>query len=273
MEITREALMGTFEERRALVSQFNLMDDTFFSVVMEDKAACEYLLSELLGKKIRVIENKTQYSIRNIENHSIILDALVEDENHDLFDVEVQSDSERKYHECRLRYYRTAIDWSYLKKGAGYKELPELYMIFISDFDPFDLNENHYEIKQYVGDAVKPYDDGVHRLYFNTVVEDGTRLSDLLQYLKHSDADNNNFGALSQAVNHHKVVMEWVDTMCKAVEEYAAKQKAEGETIGEIRGKIETIKNLLKENISIDIALKCAGIDRQTYEKYAGTVQ
>ena len=273
MEITKEALMGTFEERRAMVSQFNLMDDTFFSVVMEDKAACEYLLSELLGKKIRVIENKTQYSIRNIENHSIILDALVEDENHDLFDVEVQSDSERRYHERRLRYYRTAIDWSYLEKGAGYKELPELYMIFISDFDPFGLNENHYEIKQYVGDAVMPYDDGVHRLYFNTVVEDGTRLSDLLQYLKHSDADNNNFGALSRAVNHHKIIKEGVDTMCKAVEEYAAKQRAEGEIKGKLEKAVETVRNMLKKNIPLETALECAEIDRQTYENYVEALQ
>ena len=70
-----------------MVAQFNLMDDTFFSVVMEHNDAAEYLLTQLLGKPVKVVENKTQYSIRNVESHSIVLDTLVEDEDHNLYDV------------------------------------------------------------------------------------------------------------------------------------------------------------------------------------------
>lgn len=280
MKIRHEDLVGTFEQKKALVAQFNLMDDTFFSVVMEDKAACEYLLSALLGKTIRVIENKTQYSIRNIENHSIVLDALVEDEEHNLYDVEVQV-GDKNNHERRIRYYRTAIDWSYLEKGVDYSGLPELYMIFISDFDPFELNKNHYEIKQYVDGFDKLYDDGVHRLYFNTAVNDGTGLSALLQYIKKSDAGDSSFGALSRAVNYHKVQSKGVDTMCKAVEEYAKERaiqmknewREEGKNEGKIEKAVETVKNMLKENISFEVALRCAGLDLQTYEKYSENIQ
>lgn len=150
--IRHEDLIGSFEQKKALVAQFNLMDDTFFSVVMEHNDAAEYLLTQLLGKPVKIIENKTQYSIRNAESHSIVLDALVEDEEHNIYDVEVQV-GDRKNHERRIRYYRTAIDWSYLEKGKDYADLPELYMIFISDFDPFDLNRNHYESKEYVRTA------------------------------------------------------------------------------------------------------------------------
>ena len=138
-------------------------------------------------------------------------------------------------------------------------------MIFISDFDPFKLNRNHYEIKEYVDNSEVCYNDGVHRLYFNTAVKDDSRLSDLLQYLANSDPDNNNFGALSQQVNYHKYQVEGVGNMCKAVEEYAEKRKEEGR----LEGKLETIKNMLKNNISLDVALKCAQIDKATYEKYA----
>ena len=86
-------------------------------------------------------------------------------------------------------YYHTAIDWSYLEKGKDYSELPELYMIFISDFDSFDLNKNHYEIVQYVKGTDREYSSGIHLLYFNTAVQDGTDLSALLQYLKKSEAE------------------------------------------------------------------------------------
>lgn len=60
MEINYEELIGTYEQKRAPVSQFNLMDDTFFSIVMRDKAACEYLLSAHMGKSVNVIKHNTQ---------------------------------------------------------------------------------------------------------------------------------------------------------------------------------------------------------------------
>lgn len=58
MVIRENDLMGTFEQKKALVAQFNLMDDTFFSVVMEHNDAAEYLLTQLMGKQIKIIENK-----------------------------------------------------------------------------------------------------------------------------------------------------------------------------------------------------------------------
>lgn len=275
MVIRHEDLVGSFEQQKALVAQFNLMDDTFFSVVMEHNDAAEYLLTNLLGKPIRIIENKTQYSIRNIENHSIVLDALIEDEEHNIYDVEVQI-GDKNNHERRIRYYRTAIDWSYLEKGKDYSELPELYMIFISDFDPFEMEKVHYEISQYVEGTSRKYDSGVHIHYFNTKVNDGTFVAEILQYMKHSDPKNDRFGALSKQVNYHKVQGGMGD-MCKAVEEYAkeyAKKYAkEMEEKGRIEGKIETVKNMLKDGLSIDKALKYADIDRLTYDKYAGQMQ
>lgn len=275
MVIRHEDLVGSFEQQKALVAQFNLMDDTFFSVVMEHNDAAEYLLTHLLGKKVRIIENKTQYSIRNIENHSIVLDALIEDEEHNIYDVEVQI-GDKKNHERRIRYYRTAIDWSYLEKGKDYSELPELYMIFISDFDPFQMSKVHYEIAQYIEGTDRKYDSGVHIHYFNTKVNDGTFVAEILQYMKHSDPENDRFGALSKQVNYHKVQGGMGD-MCKAVEEYAkeyAKKYAkEMEEKGKIEGKIETVKNMLKDGLSIDKALKYADIDRLTYDKYAGQMQ
>ncbi len=251
------------------------MDDTFFSVVMRDKAACEYLLSALMGKSVNVIKHKTQYSIRNIESHSVVLDALVEDNEHNLYNVEVQKEDEGN-HEQRMRYNQTAVEWTYLEKGTKYNELPELYMIFISEFDTFKLGRNNYSLSLYIDGTNTKCDDGIHRLYFNTKVNDGTDLSKLLQYMANSNADNTEFGALSQAVKHHKVANEGVDSMCKAVEEYASRRKEEyilegeikGEIKGKIKGKIETIRNMLKENIPLEVALKCAELDKDTYDKY-----
>lgn len=276
MAIREEDLIGSFEQKKAAAAQLNLMDDIFFSVVMEHNDAAEYLLTQLLGKPVKIIENKTQYSIRNIEERSVALDALIEDDEHNIYDVEVQI-GDKGNHERRLRYYRTAIDWSYLERGTDFSKLPEVYMIFISDFDAFDQNKNHYEIKKYVGDSGVCYDDGVHILYFNTAVKDDSGLSRLLQYLADSDVNNNNFGALSQRVNYHKVSNEGVDIMSSAFEELLRtsreKAKIEGKIEGELEGNIKTVKSMLDDGFSIDKALKYVKIDRQTYEKYAAKEQ
>ena len=276
MVIRYEDLMGTYEQKRALVSQFNLMDDTFFSVVMRNKAACEYLLSALMHKTVSVIEHKTQYSIRNIESHSVVLDALVEDSEHNLYNVEVQKEDEGN-HERRMRYNQTAVDWTYLEKSVNYSKLPELYMIFISEFDTFKLGRNNYSLSLYIDGTDTKCDDGIHRLYFNTAVDDGTDLSKLLQYMANSSAENNGFGALSQAVKHHKIINEGVDSMCKAVEEYANSRRLEGKLEGKIEGrlegKLEDIKNMLKDGLPLEKALKYTGLDEATYKEHCQRMQ
>lgn len=98
-------------------------------------------------------------------------------------------------------------------------------------------------------------------------------MSKLLQYLKHSDAENDSFGALSEAVRYHKANTKGVDIMCEAVREYAkeiAKEyAADQRNEGKIEGKIETVRNMLKDNVPLEIALKYTEIDRETYEKHA----
>lgn len=52
MKIRYEDLTGTFEQKKKLVGQFNLLQDIFFSAVMQDKAAAEYVLRLCTGNPI-----------------------------------------------------------------------------------------------------------------------------------------------------------------------------------------------------------------------------
>ena len=78
---------------------------------MKDKAACGYFLSILLGKPVTVLRVETQYTIRNLPSHSVVLDALVQDENGAIIEVEVQK-PDNDYHPRRVRYIQSAVDWS-----------------------------------------------------------------------------------------------------------------------------------------------------------------
>ncbi len=93
----------------------------------------------------------------------------------------------------------------------------------------------------------------------------GSDLSKLLQYLAHSSADNDNFGALSQAVRFHKVKEKGVEYMCKIVEDYGKQKMVEGE----LMKAVEVVKAMTARKIALDVALECAKIDLKTYKKYS----
>lgn len=95
-----------------------------------------------------------------------------------LYNVEVNTYDDDD-HAKRIRFYSSMIDSSSLNAGKPYRDLTDLYMIYISTKDPFaDENDkerklkNHYEIKQYVDGLNIPYDNGLHIHYFNTEVKD-----------------------------------------------------------------------------------------------------
>ena len=274
-------------EEEIIVSELNLMDDFLFSAVMEHKEACEFLISALLGIKVTVLEQKTQFSIRNIENHSIIYDVLVKDIYGKLYDVEINTGS-GGCPEKRVRYYTSAIDWAFFDKGGDYKDIPEMYLLYITEEDPFKFGSNHYEVEQSLGKysrnrkSKKKYDNGVHVHYFNLEVKDkdNRELTALLQYLGKSDPNNTKFGALSEKVYYYKVHEEGVRYMCKQLEEYVIKERnkgeikgraeglAEGKAEGKLESKIEMVTNMLNLGYKKSEALKCAGIDAKTYNKY-----
>ena len=208
---TDEKLKGSIEDKMAIADSFNLMDDDFFAVVMRDKAACSYTLSRLLDKKLNVIKVDTQYAIRNYNGHSVVLDALAEDEEHKLYNIEVQVKN-KDYHPKRVRYYQASLDTLFLEKNQNYK--------------------CKYTVRRMVDETHQEIDNGVHEYYFNAAVDDGSSLAKLLQYLKNSSADNSSFGELSKAVYNHKRTTKGADSMCEAVENYGYRKEAEGRVEG-----------------------------------------
>ena len=66
-----------YEEKRKKVSKFNLTSDVFFSKVIEDKEACQEVIQIFTSELLLVKTVKSQYSIRNIENHSVVRIRMV----------------------------------------------------------------------------------------------------------------------------------------------------------------------------------------------------
>jgi predicted transposase/invertase (TIGR01784 family) len=274
MKIRHEDLIGTFEQKKKLVSQFTLLDDTFFSVVMQDEDTAEYVLRLCTGiPDLKLIKSNIQKAVRNLVGRSVTLDFLAEDSNGNVFNIEVQNADEKKYFgPKRSRYHQAVIDASLAPKGIDFDKLPELYVIFITPFNPlkkYGRNKIAYYKTSYL-DGVE-WDNEVHEIYLNTEVKDDSALSDMLQYFKTADPDDDRFGPLSRSVRKYKYVDEEVNNMCRAVEEYAkereriALEKAAEEMA---RTKSGIVNSLLKKGFPLKEALEIAEIDEETYSSH-----
>ena len=115
-----------------------LMNNYVFAMVMREPKRIKPLLEYILNKKIRKIEmvepEKTMKE--KFEAKGIRLDLYVEDEDGVVYDVEVQTSSQKSLPR-RMRYYQGMLDIAFFPAGADYKLMRKSYVIFIANFDPF----------------------------------------------------------------------------------------------------------------------------------------
>ena len=240
--------MDGYEERRNKVRRFQLTSDIFFCKVLEDKEACQEVVRILLGHPSLVVKDvKTQYSIRNIENRSVVLDVLAEDTDGRMVNVEMQV-SEDEDHQRRARYYQASMDMSFLEKGCPYEELPELYLIFITEKDFLNQKTGISYIDRVVRGQGTVTDNGVHEVYANlTYGCEDERIDELLRYMKKSDSDYQTevFPNVVRKVRYLKEQKEGVEIMCRILEE----ERNEGIMIGMEKGIQAFICDNREENI------------------------
>ena len=278
MKIRHENLIGSFEQKKKLVSQFTLFDDTFFSVIMQDKDTAEYVLRLCTDiPDLKLISSNIQKAVRNLVGRSVTLDFLAVDSNGKVFNIEVQNADDKKYFgPKRSRYHQAVIDASLAPKNIDFDKLPELYVIFITPFNPlkkYGRNKIAYYKKSYL-DGIE-WDNEVHEIYLNAEVKDGSALSEMLQYFKTADPDDDRFGPLSKSVRKYKYVDEEVNNMCRAVEEYAKEREriAVEETVKKAAKEMaqksaRIVDSLLKKGFPLKEALEMAEIDEETYNNH-----
>ncbi len=262
--------MQTYEEQKAVIAKLNVIDDIFFQKMTEDPEVAEEILRIILEKpRLKVLSSQPQRFLRNVGAHSVVLDLLCEDEDHSLINCEVQKQDDDD-HQRRVRFNRSNIDTLFAEKGIDYKELPDIYLIFISKFDIFGENLTIYHINRVIEETGTVVENGVHELYVNTAINDQSGIAELMQYFKESVGQHQNFRKLCNRVKYFKEDQKGVQDMCQAVQEYAteyAKEYAKKEHI-------QTATNLLLNGASVDlIAKSIPSLSRQFLTELSKTLQ
>ena len=117
---------------RDIIKKLRLIDDAFFNSCFDGDIACMELLLQIIfgNPQLRVKEVLTQRSVPNLFGRGVRFDAIATDGKR-IFDVEVQRDDDGA-DPRRARYNSCMMDARELDKGKDFSELPETYVIFIT---------------------------------------------------------------------------------------------------------------------------------------------
>ena len=264
-EATEQSRITTREKLIEAGKEYNLLSDAFMSVALRDIPACQYVLRILTGiKDLKVCEVRSQYRVSKIESHDAVLDVLAEDETGRLFDLEIQR-TDTLDHARRTRFYSSMIDSNYLEKGKTYSDLPEVYVIYVSETDLWKAGYTTYELEKKFRKSNVSYDDGQHVLYINAAVNDGSETAKLMDYFKTADPDDMEHGELSQRVHFLKCDEGGLSEMCEVTERIYKMGREDGRDEGRAEGREEekqaTARNLFKLGIPVETIAKAVEVN------------
>ncbi len=251
------------DEVKERIEQLRPVDDIFFEKIMEDKEVCQEILRVILeDRKLVVISVTPQKSIRNLQGRSARLDVECTLADGSVANVEVQI-SDKDDHPRRVRYYASCITANVTEPGTNFKDVPDLYMVYITRFDLFKRGKTIYHVRPTLLETGEVVDNGLHEIYVNTVVKEQSEISELMDCFEQTMITSRKFPKLADRVNYFKRDEEGENVMSQIIEEYAMKV-AEREKAEQLVTHVETVA---KKVGSVELACEMLDIAVPDYIK------
>ncbi|MBO5485417.1 MAG: PD-(D/E)XK nuclease family transposase [Eubacterium sp.] len=245
-----------------LPQKMNLVSDLFSRAVFSDREACQDLVRIVLGEGFLVTKVTPQYDISNLQFRGVVLDILAETAKNKPIHIEFQIENNDD-HFRRVRYCNGSMDTHILKKGQKFRDLPDIYHIFITLSDFIGGGKTVYEVFRTVKDSEGNFnpqysvENGVHELYINLEIplDDGSELDHLLRYIKNTTTENedNRFPHIISSV---KACRKEGNRM-----KYYSSQEffEEGRKEGREEGHNSVIRKMLSMGQSVEFISQCTG--------------
>ena len=126
------------------LQELTIKDNFMFGAVMIEEANCRGFLEMVLGIPIQSLSIDLEKSlVYHPEYKGIRLDVIAKDEANTHYNVEMQV-LQKTALGRRSRYYHSQIDMELLTSGLDYSKLPNSFVIFVCDYDPFGLKKYCY---------------------------------------------------------------------------------------------------------------------------------
>ena len=249
---------------------FRPMDDTFMrGLFKENLPLAELVLRIITGKPDLILTKcETQADMKRVTGaRSICLDAYATDSAGKKYDIEVQrADNGADPH--RARYHSSVMDVENLDEKQDYKELPDTYVIFITENDYYKAGEPVYTIQNMNLTLNRPFNDGAHILYVNGEYRDDSEIGRLMHDFNCTSADEMNFELLAERTRYLKENPKGVSEMCKVMEDLRDESYAEGHVEGREEQAQMTAKNLYEQGLTIEQIARAIDFSMETVEKW-----
>ena len=244
-------------KKRKTLQDLTIKDNFLFGAVMRVEENCKGFLEMVLGFPIaRVVVSKEKSIIYHPEYKGVRLDIYAEDENHTHYNVEMQVRKKKSLGK-RSRYYHSQMVMEYLESGEEYETIPDTFVIFVCDFDPFGQGLYCYTFRnECQEDKSVRLEDGSNTIFLNTRGRNETEVPEgLVRFLKFVTADLEE----SEGDFQDELVRQFQETIRRIktdrqmgerymiFEEMLKEEKQEGRQEGRLEATREAVLELLKE--------------------------
>ena len=263
---TTEEINQRREEDLQRIRDFRLLDDDFMTKCFEGAPECvELVLRIVLNKPdLKVVDVHTQVFVANLLKRSVRLDVLAVDSEGRMYNIEIQRD-EKGAGMKRARFNNSLMDAKWTEKGTKFDDLPENYVIFVTETDVLGKGRALYRFGLCDLDDGEPADAGFHILYVNGERQENTPLGKLMHDFFCTNASDMHYEPLAKRVKFFKESKEGVEIMCKSMEELWNKGVQEGIQKGiregETQNAIENAKRMLTDGaLSLEKIAEYSGL-------------
>ena len=239
-------------KKRKTLQDLTIKDNFLFGAVMSVEENCKGFLEMVLGFSIaQVVVSKEKSIVYHPEYKGVRLDIYAEDENHTHYNVEMQMKKKTALGK-RSRYYHSQMVMEALASGEDYETLPDTFVIFVCDFDPFGEHLYCYTFGNECRENKNAkLDDGSYTIFLSTKGENEEEVPvELVRFLKFATADLEE----SEEDFQDELVKQFQETIHNIktdremgerymiFEEMLREEKQEGRLEGRLEGRIEATR-------------------------------
>ena len=172
----------------------------------------------------------------------------------------------------RARFNASMIDVASLKKGDDFSQLPEVYVIFVTENDVLNEGRPLYTIERVIAESGNKFGDGSHIVYVNCEHKDSdTALGRLVHdFLCCESGKEFYYGTLGDRASYLKGEQEEVRDVSLLVDEYAKglAEEAAAKATKE-QQKISAIRMLELGKLALSEIAECSGLSLSTVRRMA----
>ena len=220
------------------LKSFRPIDDTFMRGLFKNNLPlAQFVLRIITDKPDLVLTScDIQADLKRVTGaKSVCLDAYATDSTGKKYDLEIQR-ADIGANPYRARYHSSILDIENLDEGHDFSELPETYIIFITEDDYYKAGKPVYVVQHINVTLNQPFNDGTHILYVNGQYRGNTAIGKLMHDFNCADADDMNYKILADKTRYLKENQKGVSEMCKAMEDLRTESFAEGKAEGIAQG-------------------------------------